>query len=69
MLQALQEKGAVTLDYGNNIRQMAFDEGVHNAFDFPGFVPAYIRPLFCQGVGPYPVILKIFIKPMLRSNN
>ena len=44
--------GVPTFDYGNNIRQVAFDEGVRNAFDFPGFVPAYIRPLFCRGVGP-----------------
>ncbi|WLQ17038.1 urocanate hydratase [Hahella aquimaris] len=50
---ALQEAGAATLDYGNNIRQMALEEGVKNAFDFPGFVPAYIRPLFCEGVGPF----------------
>ncbi|WP_313316552.1 urocanate hydratase [Stenotrophomonas sp.] len=42
-----------TVDYGNNIRQMAFDEGLKNAFDFPGFVPAYVRPLFCRGVGPF----------------
>jgi urocanate hydratase len=49
----LQERGAATLDYGNNIRQMALEEGVENAFDFPGFVPAYIRPLFCQGIGPF----------------
>ncbi|GAA0859520.1 urocanate hydratase [Aliiglaciecola litoralis] len=49
----LQSRGAATLDYGNNIRQMAFEEGVKNAFDFPGFVPAYIRPLFCQGIGPF----------------
>ncbi|MBY5993413.1 urocanate hydratase [Ferrimonas balearica] len=49
----LQERGGATLDYGNNIRQMAFEEGVQNAFDFPGFVPAYIRPLFCEGVGPF----------------
>ena len=49
----LQQKGSATLDYGNNIRQMALEEGVHNAFDFPGFVPAYIRPLFCQGIGPF----------------
>ena len=42
-----------TLDYGNNIRQMAKDEGVADAFDFPGFVPAYIRPLFCRGIGPF----------------
>ncbi len=50
---ALQAQGAATLDYGNNIRQMAHDEGVENAFDFPGFVPAYIRPLFCRGIGPF----------------
>ena len=49
----LQQRGAVATDYGNNIRQMAQDEGVANAFDFPGFVPAYIRPLFCQGIGPF----------------
>lgn len=49
----LQQRGAATLDYGNNIRQMAFETGVENAFDFPGFVPAYIRPLFCQGIGPF----------------
>ncbi len=45
--------GVPTLDYGNNIRQMAMEEGVADAFDFPGFVPAYIRPLFCRGVGPF----------------
>lgn len=45
--------GVPTVDYGNNIRQMALEEGVKNAFDFPGFVPAYIRPLFCRGVGPF----------------
>lgn len=50
---ALMEKGAVTFDYGNNIRQVAKDEGVENAFDFPGFVPAYIRPQFCEGKGPF----------------
>ena len=49
----MQQRGAVATDYGNNIRQMAKDEGVTNAFDFPGFVPAYIRPLFCQGIGPF----------------
>ena len=49
----LQERGAATLDYGNNIRQVALEEGVENAFDFPGFVPAYVRPLFCQGIGPF----------------
>ena len=45
--------GVPTFDYGNNIRQVAFDDGVKNAFDFPGFVPAYVRPLFCRGVGPF----------------
>ena len=49
----MQAKGAVTFDYGNNIRQVAKDEGVANAFDFPGFVPAYIRPQFCEGKGPF----------------
>ena len=47
------DQGIPTVDYGNNIRQEAFDQGVKNAFDFPGFVPAYIRPLFCRGVGPF----------------
>ena len=47
------QAGVPTVDYGNNIRQVARDEGVANAFDFPGFVPAYIRPLFCRGVGPF----------------
>lgn len=50
---ALQARGAVTFDYGNNIRTVAFDAGVGNAFDFPGFVPAYVRPLFCEGKGPF----------------
>jgi len=50
---AYHAMGVPTVDYGNNIRQVAFDEGVKNAFDFPGFVPAYIRPLFCRGVGPF----------------
>jgi urocanate hydratase len=45
--------GVATVDYGNNIRQVALDQGVKNAFDFPGFVPAYIRPLFCEGKGPF----------------
>ena len=48
-----QRAGVPTVDYGNNIRQMAKDEGVLDAFDFPGFVPAYIRPLFCRGIGPF----------------
>ncbi len=48
-----QKAGVPTVDYGNNIRQMALEEGVANAFDFPGFVPAYIRPLFCRGIGPF----------------
>jgi len=47
------EQGIPTFDYGNNIRQVAFDDGVENAFDFPGFVPAYVRPLFCKGIGPF----------------
>ena len=50
---AFHETGVPTLDYGNNIRQVAKDEGLENAFAFPGFVPAYIRPLFCRGVGPF----------------
>ena len=49
----MQKRGAEVFDYGNNIRQRAFDRGVKNAFDFPGFVPAYIRPLFCEGKGPF----------------
>lgn len=49
----MMDKGAVTFDYGNNIRQVAKDEGVEKAFDFPGFVPAYIRPQFCEGKGPF----------------
>ena len=49
----LQKKGAVTFDYGNNIRTFAYEAGVTNAYDFPGFIPAYIRPLFCQGRGPF----------------
>jgi len=48
-----QTAGVPTTDYGNNIRQVALEEGVSNAFDFPGFVPAYIRPLFCRGIGPF----------------
>ena len=50
---AMQDKGAVVFDYGNNIRQVAFDEGLETAFAFPGFVPAFIRPLFCEGKGPF----------------
>jgi urocanate hydratase len=50
---AYHDMGVPTFDYGNNIRQEAFDEGVTRAFDFPGFVPAYVRPLFCRGVGPF----------------
>ncbi|MCP8969113.1 urocanate hydratase [Ectobacillus ponti] len=50
---ALQRKGAIVFDYGNNIRQVAFDEGVKDAFRIPGFVPAFIRPLFCEGKGPF----------------
>ncbi|BCT91404.1 urocanate hydratase [Lysobacter helvus] len=50
---AFEDMGIPVFDYGNNIRQMAKDEGCTNAFDFPGFVPAYVRPLFCRGVGPF----------------
>ncbi len=50
---AFAKQGIPVFDYGNNIRQVARDEGVENAFDFPGFVPAYIRPLFCRGIGPF----------------
>ena len=50
---ALQKLGSVTFDYGNNIRTFAFEQGVKHAYDFPGFVPAYIRPLFCEGRGPF----------------
>ena len=50
---AFQKLGIPVFDYGNNIRQVALDEGVKSAFDFPGFVPAYVRPLFCRGVGPF----------------
>jgi urocanate hydratase len=50
---AFQERGAEVFDYGNNLRQRAYDEGVKEAFNFPGFVPAYIRPLFCEGKGPF----------------
>ena len=50
---AFHAAGIPTVDYGNNIRQMAKDEGCSNAFDFPGFVPAYVRPLFCRGIGPF----------------
>jgi len=50
---AFWERGIPTVDYGNNIRQVALEEGLENAFDFPGFVPAYIRPQFCRGIGPF----------------
>ncbi|MDQ2768636.1 MAG: urocanate hydratase [Gemmatimonadota bacterium] len=50
---AMRERGAVTFDYGNNIRTVAHDAGLAHAFDFPGFVPAYVRPLFCEGKGPF----------------
>ena len=53
LMLALQQKGAITFDYGNNIRARAQEKGLTNAFDFPGFVPAYIRPLFCEGKGPF----------------
>lgn len=53
LMLELQERGAVTFDYGNNLRARAKEAGLSNAFDFPGFVPAYIRPLFCEGKGPF----------------
>jgi urocanate hydratase len=53
LMLELQKRGAVTFDYGNNIRARAKEKGLPNAFDFPGFVPAYIRPLFCEGKGPF----------------
>jgi urocanate hydratase len=53
LMLELQKKGAITFDYGNNLRGRALEKGLKNAFDFPGFVPAYIRPLFCEGKGPF----------------
>ncbi len=53
LMLKLQKRGAVTFDYGNNLRARAFEKGLTNAFDYPGFVPAYIRPLFCEGKGPF----------------
>jgi urocanate hydratase len=52
-MRAMQDRGAITFDYGNNIRTVAFDAGLADAFEIPGFVPEYIRPLFCRGVGPF----------------
>ena len=51
----MQAQGSVVFDYGNNLRQRAYDNGLKEAFNFPGFVPAYIRPLFCEGKGPFPL--------------
>ena len=65
-------EGIPVVDYGNNIRQMAKEEGVANAFDFPGFVPAYVRPLFCQGIGPFRWVALVgrpgrtFMRPIAR---
>nr|HPH21314.1 urocanate hydratase [Haliscomenobacter sp.] len=53
LMLELQKRGAITFDYGNNLRGRAAEKGLRNAFDFPGFVPAYIRPLFCEGKGPF----------------
>lgn len=53
LMLELQKRGAITFDYGNNLRARALEKGVKNAFDFPGFVPAFIRPLFCEGKGPF----------------
>jgi urocanate hydratase len=64
-----QKKGAVVFDYGNNLRQRAFDAGVKDAFDYPSFVPAYIRPLFCEGKGPFRwVALSGDEKDLLRTD-
>lgn len=64
-----QKKGAVVFDYGNNLRQRAFDAGVRDAFAYPGFVPAYIRPLFCEGKGPFRwVVLSGDEKDLLRTD-
>ncbi len=64
-----QQQGAIVFDYGNNLRQRAFDAGVTNAFDYPGFVPAYIRPLFCEGKGPFRwVVLSGDEKDLLRTD-
>jgi urocanate hydratase len=65
----LQKRGSIVFDYGNNLRQRAFDAGVKNAFDYPGFVPAYIRPLFCQGKGPFRwVVLSGDEKDLFRTD-
>ena len=65
-----QQQGIPTFDYGNNIRQVALEMGVQNAFDFPGFVPAYIRPLFCKGIGPFRwATPKISIKQTQKSKS
>jgi len=53
LMLEMQKRGAITFDYGNNLRGRALERGLKNAFDFPGFVPAYIRPLFCEGKGPF----------------
>src|SRR4029077_10386537 len=53
LMLELQKRGAITFDYGNNLRARAQEKGLKNAFGFPGFVPAYIRPLFCEGKGPF----------------
>src|SRR5205085_7850765 len=50
---AMKQRGAIAFDYGNNIRTVALDNGLANAFDIPGFVPEYVRPLFCEGKGPF----------------
>jgi urocanate hydratase len=65
----LRERGSIVFDYGNNLRQRAFDQGVKNAFSYPGFVPAYVRPLFCEGKGPFRwVALSGDPKDLLRSD-
>ncbi len=71
---ALKRAGAVAFDYGNNIRKQAFDAGCKDAFEFPGFVPEYIRPLFCEGKGPFagsrfPAITEDIARPTISRWN
>jgi urocanate hydratase len=64
-----KQRGSIVFDYGNNLRQRAFDAGVKNAFDYPGFVPAFIRPLFCEGKGPFRwVVLSGDEKDLFRTD-
>jgi urocanate hydratase len=64
-----QKKGSVVFDYGNNLRQRAYDFGVKDAFSYPGFVPAYIRPLFCEGKGPFRWVLSGDRRPLTSTSH